>query len=61
MFNCDADILFKSDHRIRLEIASSDSLPENFTWFSEVLPIKAKNTVIEGKNGSRLVIPMIPR
>jgi predicted acyl esterase len=53
--------LFKKGHRIRLEIASSDHIPDNFFWYSETQATKARNTVLEGKKGSRLLIPVIPR
>jgi predicted acyl esterase len=53
--------LFRRGHRIRLEIASSDSYPENTSSYSDTLSLKAKNTIMEGKKGSRLLVPMIPR
>jgi predicted acyl esterase len=53
--------LFRQGHRIRVEIASCDSFPDNLSAFSDTLPIKARNTVIEGKKGSRLLVPVIPR
>ncbi len=53
--------LFKPGHRIRLEVASCDSLAENFAWHHEALVTPAKNTVIEGKSGSHLLLPVIPR
>lgn len=53
--------LFHAGHRIRLEIASCDSVADNFFWYHAALAIKARNTVLEGKNGSRLLLPVIPR
>ncbi|MFQ5895287.1 MAG: CocE/NonD family hydrolase [Nitrospinota bacterium] len=53
--------LFRPGHRIRLEIASCDSLAENFVWHHEALPTPAKNIVLEGKGASRLLLPVVPR
>ncbi len=53
--------VFRPGHRIRLEIASCDNMVDNPFWYHLALPIKATNTVLEGKAGSRLVLPVIPR
>ncbi len=53
--------VFKPGHRIRLEIASSDHMVDNPFWYHRALPVAAANTVLEGKAGSRLVLPIIPR
>jgi uncharacterized protein len=53
--------LFRKGHRIRVEIASCDSVPDNLSGLSDTLPIRARNTVMEGKKGSRLLVPVIPR
>jgi predicted acyl esterase len=53
--------LFRKGHRIRVEIASCDSVPDNLSALSDTLPIRARNTVVEGKKGSRLLVPVIPR
>ena len=53
--------LFRPGHRVRLEIASCDSVAENFFWYHAAKSIKARNTILEGKEGSRLRLPVIPR
>jgi predicted acyl esterase len=53
--------VFLPGHRIRLEIASCDSIADNLVYYHAALPIKAQNTILEGKNGSRLLLPVIPR
>jgi predicted acyl esterase len=53
--------VFKPGHRIRLEIASSDNMRDNPFWYHRTLPILATNSVIEGRQGSKLVLPVIPR
>ena len=56
--NCN---VFSPGHRLRLEIASCDSVSDNFAWYHAALPNRAKNTVLEGTRGSRLLLPFIPR
>jgi predicted acyl esterase len=53
--------LFGAGHRLRLEIASCDSVTDNFAWYHAALPMRARNTVLEGRRGSRLLLPFIPR
>ncbi|MFQ5915040.1 MAG: CocE/NonD family hydrolase [Nitrospinota bacterium] len=53
--------LFRPGHRLRIEIASCDSVADNFFWYHAALAIRAKNTILEGKGGSRLLVPVIPR
>ncbi len=53
--------VFLPGHRIRLEIASCDSVADNFFWYHAALGIKARNTILEGKAASRLRLPVIPR
>jgi predicted acyl esterase len=53
--------LSRPGRRLRLEIASCDSVTDNFAWYHAALPTRAKNTAIEGKRGSRLLLPFIPR
>jgi predicted acyl esterase len=53
--------LFLPGHRLRLEIASCDSVTDNFAWYHAALPVRARNTVLEGRRGSRLLLPFIPR
>ncbi|MBI4630057.1 MAG: CocE/NonD family hydrolase [Candidatus Rokubacteria bacterium] len=53
--------LFQPGHRLRLEIASCDSVTDNFVWYHAALPTRARNTVLEGRRGSRLLLPFIPR
>ena len=53
--------VFQPGHRVRLEIASCDSVADNFFWYHAAKALKARNTVLEGKSGSRLVLPVIPR
>ncbi len=53
--------LFRKGHRIRLELANCDSLVRNFFWYKGTLPIPARNTVIQGHQKSRLILPVIPR
>lgn len=53
--------VFKPGHRLRLEIASSENLVDNPFWDHRALALPATNTVLEGKAGSRLVLPIIPR
>ena len=53
--------VFLPGHRMRLELASSDNMPENFRACHWAQPTLATNTVYTGRKGSRLLIPMIPR
>ena len=54
--------LFKTGHRLRIEIANCDSVAAALGRPHTTLRIKAKNTVHEGgKNASRLIVPVIPR
>jgi predicted acyl esterase len=54
--------VFKQGHRIRLEIANSDSITASSGRPHVTLRHKGTNTVYEGgKKPSRLVIPVIPR
>ncbi len=54
--------VFKQGHRIRLEIASSDSLAENSSQYHRGLLNPGVNTLFEGgRYASKLHIPVIPR
>jgi predicted acyl esterase len=54
--------VFKAGHRIRLEIANSDSIIASNGRPHVTIRSKAMNTVHEGgKKPSRLVVPLIPR
>jgi predicted acyl esterase len=54
--------VFKRGHRVRLEIASSDCMPENPFWYHRGLINPAVNTILEGKpHASKLRVPVIPR
>lgn len=53
--------VFQPGHRIRLELSSCDSVADNFFWYHAAKALKAKNTVHEGKDRSRLMLPVIPR
>jgi len=51
--------LFKTGHRLRLELASCDD-QTNFMWRHEPLVIAARNTILEGRSyPSRLLLPVI--
>jgi predicted acyl esterase len=56
--NCN---LFGQGHRIRLELANSDSLVENNIWYRRTLLIPAKNTILQGRGKSHIILPVIPR
>lgn len=54
--------VFKPGHRIRLEIASCDSLAENPFWYHRALLNPTRLTVLEGgAYASKLHVPVIPR
>jgi predicted acyl esterase len=54
--------VFKAGHRIRLEIASADSIIAAQGRPHVTIKAKATNTVHEGgRRPSRLVVPVIPR
>ena len=54
--------VFKPGHRIRLEIANSDSIIASQGRPHVTLRNKAMNTIYEGgRKASRLVVPLIPR
>lgn len=55
--------VFKSGHRIRLEVANCDSAarPGAITNYAKALRIPALNTVLTGTGKSRLSLPVIPR
>ena len=54
--------VFKQGHRMRLEIASSDSMHTGGLWYNRCLPMAAKNTILTGRaHPSRLMLPVIPR
>lgn len=53
--------LFQQGHRIRLEIANCDSLVQNYFWYKRTLPFAARNTILQGRGKSRLILPVIPR
>jgi predicted acyl esterase len=54
--------VFKQGHRIRLEIASSDSMAENPFQYHRGLLNPGVNTILEGKPfASKLHVPVIPR
>jgi uncharacterized protein len=54
--------VFKPGHRVRLEIASCDSMAENPFWYHRGLISPARVTILEGKgHPSRLHVPVIPR
>ena len=51
--------VFLKDHRIRLEICSCTSAVKRVAYL-DTLAVKAKNTVMEGQNGSYLLYSSIP-
>jgi predicted acyl esterase len=54
--------VFKPGHRVRLEIASCDSMAENPFGYHRSLLNPARNVVLEGgKHASKLRVPVIPR
>jgi predicted acyl esterase len=53
--------LFLQGHRIRLELANCDSLVQNSGWYRRTLPLAARNTVLQGRGKSYIVMPLIPR
>jgi len=54
--------LFRAGHRLRLELASCDSLELLGRWANRSLFLPADNTVLEGRTyRSRLLLPVIPR
>lgn len=53
--------VFKQGHRIRLELANCDSLVENNNAYRRTLFIPARNTVLQGRGKSRIVLPVVPR
>jgi predicted acyl esterase len=54
--------VFKPGHRVRLEIASCDSMAENPFWYHRALLNPARNVVLEGGvHASKLCVPVIPR
>ncbi len=54
--------LFETGHRIRIELANSDSgrRPGALTNYRRTLRVRAVNTVITGRRGSRIILPVIP-
>jgi predicted acyl esterase len=54
--------VFKPGHRVRLEIASCDSMAENPFGYHRSLLNPARNVILEGgKHASKLRVPVIPR
>lgn len=54
--------VFKSGHRLRLEVANADSIRKGHGRRHATIPIRATNTVCEGgRTPSRLLVPVIPR
>jgi hypothetical protein len=54
--------VFKAGHRVRMEIASCDSMAENSFGYHRALLTPARNVILEGgKNASKLRVPVIPR
>ena len=54
--------VFKRGHRVRLEIASSDSMAENPIWYHRGLINPGVNAILEGgSHASRLHVPVIPK
>jgi predicted acyl esterase len=53
--------LFAQGHRIRLELANCDSLAQNNHRYRRTLLLAAKNTVVQGRGKSRIILPVIPR
>ena len=53
--------LFTQGHRIRLELANCDSLVQNNFWYRRTLPVAARNTILQGRGKSHLILPVIPR
>ncbi len=53
--------LFHQGHRIRLDLSNCDSLVENSSSYKRTLLIPARNTVIQGRGKSRIILPVIPR
>ena len=53
--------LFLKGHRIRLELANCDSLVQNNFWYRRTLLLPARNTVLQGRGKSRVMLPVIPR
>lgn len=51
--------VFSEGTRLVLEIASSDSLPDNMTWYHRGIMNSATNVIIE--EGSSLSVPVIPK
>ncbi|MFC1491064.1 CocE/NonD family hydrolase [Nitrospinota bacterium] len=52
--------VFQPGHRLRIEIASCASAVDR-TAYLDTLPIRAENTVLEGEEGSYLLVSVIPR
>jgi len=57
---CPTCNVFQPGHRVRLEISSAFPFAENLS-FHESLPLPADNTVLEGREGSYLLVPVIPK
>ena len=54
--------VFKQGHRLRLEIASCDTMHTGELWYNRCLPIPTQNTVLTGRSHpSRLLLPVIPK
>ena len=54
--------VFKSGHRMRLEVANADSIIASQGKRHVTINVKATNTLYEGgRKPSRLVVPVIPR
>lgn len=54
--------VFLAGHRLKLEIANADSLPENYLWYRRMHNYSSVNTILEGgPNASFLRVPVIPR
>jgi len=53
--------VFSQGHRIRLELANCDSFVTNNFWYRRTLLFPAKNTILHGRNKSRINLPIIPR
>jgi uncharacterized protein len=53
--------VFYQGHRIRLELSNCDSLVEHNSFYKRTLLMQARNTVIQGRGKSRIILPVIPR
>ncbi|MBI3024395.1 MAG: CocE/NonD family hydrolase [Candidatus Tectomicrobia bacterium] len=57
---CPTCNVFQPGHRVRLEVSSAFPFAENLSYH-ESPHLPADNTVLEGKEGSFLLVPVIPR